>query len=234
VVILLVTAVAAERDAAIRDLGATAPIDVGGTRGVAVETGAGPVHAFACGVGPVAAAAGAARLLATGPGYDLVVNAGLGGGFRGRIEVGSLAVANQVTFADLGARTDAGMLTLRQMGLSQDIRYALADAPALFDRIAAAGVPVVRGEILTLATMTATDADADDLANRFPQAIAEGMEGFGVVEAVMQLPGFPCRVTEIRAISNLIGRRDPASWQTSQAFDALATACAALLKEPLS
>lgn len=231
--ILLVTAVAAERDAAVRHLGPGSPVSVGGLEGVVAESGAGPVHAFACGVGPVAAAAGTARLLATGPRYELVVNAGLGGGFRGRVEIGSLAVADRVTFADLGARTEAGMLTLRQLGLSQDTGYALAAEPALFDRLAAAGPPVVRGEILTLAAMTATDADADELANRFPRAVAEAMEGFGVAEAVMQLPDAGCRVSEIRAISNLIGRRDPADWQFDRAFDVLAAACAALVKEPL-
>ena len=231
--ILLVTAVPAERDAAIRNLGPISPLNVGGLDGVAVHTGAGAVHAIACGVGPVAAAAGTARLLATGPRYDLVVNAGLGGGFRGRIEIGSLAVADRVTFADLGARTEAGMLTLRQMGLSQDTGYALAAEPALLRQLAAAGPPVVRGEILTLAAMTATDPDAEELANRFPRAVAEAMEGFGVVEAVVQLPDLGCRVTEIRAIANLIGHRDPADWQFDRAFDVLAAACAALVKEPL-
>ncbi len=38
---------------------------------------------------------------------------------------------------------------------------------------------------------------------------------------------------EIRAISNLIGRRDRSTWNIPLAFDALADAMSTLLKEPL-
>lgn len=210
--LLVVTAVEAERDAVMRDVGPAAAVNV-----------------VVAGVGPVAAAIGTAAAIAKFPDTSLVISAGIAGGFRGRIAIGDIAIADRITFADLGARTDAGFLTLTEMGLRQDSSYTATDAEVV-DRLARACVPVVRGELLTLACMTGTDDDAALLASRHPRAIAEAMEGFGVAAAARNAG---LRFAEVRAISNTIGKRDPSIWNIPGAFDALAQAFALLLKEPL-
>jgi len=230
--LLVVVAVEAERDAVVRDLGAAEPIEIAGRHGVRVETPAGPLHAFAAGVGPVAAALTTASLLTASPRYNLVASAGIAGGFRGRVETGTIVVADRATFADLGVRADDGFLTLHDMGLRQDSTHAVA-SHELVRRLSLGPLRVAHGEILTLACMTGTEADADQLASRHPHALAEAMEGFGVVAAVMAQPHVPSYVTEIRAISNLIGRRDRSTWEIPRALDALASAFATLVKEPL-
>lgn len=229
--ILLVTAVDAERDAAVHDLGVAEPVELGGLAAAVVDTPAGTVHAISCGIGPVAAAAVTARLLALTP-YRLVISAGIAGGFRDRVGIGSVVVADRVTFADLGVRTDEGFLTPLEIGLPQEISYAIPD-DGFVQRMRQGSPAVSTGEILTLACMTGTQADASQLARRYPNALAEAMEGFGVVDAVTRTPEFSGHVTEIRAISNIIGRRDPSTWDIPRALDALAKACATLMKEPL-
>ena len=210
--LLVVTAVEAERAAVLRDVAPTA---------------AGQLEVVVAGVGPVAAAVGTATALTRFSGTSLVISAGIAGGFRGRAAIGDIAIADRITFADLGARTDAGFLTLDEMGLRQDSSYP-TDA-RVGERIARAPVSVVGGEIITLACMTGTDDDATQLASRHPHAIAEAMEGFGVAAAARGA-GIP--FAEIRAISNTIGKRDPTTWNIRGAFDALAQAFAGLLKEP--
>jgi futalosine hydrolase len=56
------------------------------------------------------------------------------------------------------------------------------------------------------------------------------MEGFGVAAAASRV-GVP--FTEIRAISNVVGKRDPSTWNMRGALDALAQAFALLVEEPL-
>lgn len=233
--ILVISAVEAEREAVTRDLGPASPVVLGGVPGVQVETPAGAVHAFASGVGPVAAAVTTAMLLTAGPAYDLVVSAGIAGGFRRRAEIGDVVLADQVIAADQGAMTDAGFLTLRDLGLPGDGGYALANAE-LRARLASGPYRLLAGDVLTLSCMTGTEAKASELAARYPRAVAEAMEGYGVVEAVrrdLARTGRDIPFAEIRAISNLIGRRDPATWDLPRAFDSLAGAVATLVKEPL-
>jgi futalosine hydrolase len=229
--ILVVTAVDAERDAVVRDLGPGDAIDIAGLPGIRVECGAGVVHVVSGGIGPVAAAATTAVAVATHD-YELVASAGIAGGFGDRATVGSIVVADRVTFADLGVLGDDGFLDLRAMGLPQDTSYRLLAEP-ITQRLTAGAVPVAQGQVLTLACMTGTDAAADELEHRFPLALAEAMEGYGVVEATLRAARTPTHVTEIRTISNLIGRRDRATWRMSEAFDALSSALATLFKEPL-
>lgn len=229
--ILVVTAVDAERDAVVHDLGVPEPVELAGLEGVSVDTPAGPLHALSCGIGPVAAAAVTARLLASAP-YRLVLSAGIAGGFRDRVAVGAVVVADRVTFADLGVRTDDGFLTPLEIGLPQETSYAIADDDVV-GTLRRTAIDVTTGEILTLACMTGTHAEAATLARQYPNAVAEAMEGFGVVDAAKRTPGFSGPVSEIRAISNFIGRRDPSLWDIPRALDALAKACAAVVKEPL-
>jgi futalosine hydrolase len=227
--VLVVTAVEAERDAVVRDLTRAEPIELGRFAGVSVETPTAVVRVVAGGVGPVAAAVATANALVAAPPYDLVVCAGIGGGFSGRADVGTVVVADRVSFADLGVRTDDGFLTVDELGLGQHSSHPVPVPPQLIDSIGAVTAAAC-GEILTLACMTGTGPDGDRLARRFPAALAEGMEGFGVVHAALSAPRRPRYVTELRAVSNPIGKRDRATWDIPRALDSLARACAALVQ----
>jgi futalosine hydrolase len=203
--LLVVTAVAAEADA--------------------VRAGADPgtVVVESVGVGPAAAAAGTARLLAAGR-YRAVVSAGIAGGFPGRAPVGSTVLAIRSIAADLGAESPGGFLPVEELGFGSSV---LAADPALFHALSAALPGAVTGDVLTLATVTGTAETASALAGRHPDAVAEAMEGFGVAVAAADR-GVP--FAELRAVSNPIGPRDRGTWRLAEALDALSTASAALWK----
>jgi futalosine hydrolase len=202
--LLVVTAVAAEAEA--------------------VRAGADPRHVVveAVGVGPAAAAAGTARLLAAGGRYRGVVSAGIAGGFPDRAPVGATVLASRSIAADLGAESPDGFLAVEELGFGTSV---LAADPALLAALAAALPGAITGDVLSLATVTGTADTAARLANRYPQAVAEAMEGFGVAVAATGLP-----FAELRTISNPIGPRDRASWRLKEALTALSTASAALWK----
>jgi len=190
-VILVVTAVDAERLAVRRQLSAVDAVEV-----------------VACGVGPAAAAAGTAWYLARHP-CAMVVATGIGGGFLPRTSVGALVVATRSVAADLGAAGPDGFIPLDELG------FGTTALPATALPLPGA----VTGAVLTVSTVTGTAAGAAALAARYPDAVAEGMEGFGVATAAA-LAGVP--FAEVRAISNPVGPRDRAAWRVAEALDALA------------
>lgn len=198
--VLVVTAVAAERDAVLRALDQASSVRV-----------------VVGGVGPAAAAAAATNALRDRT--DLVLCVGIGGGF-GPLVPGDLAVASSIVFADLGAETSDGFVPVSELGFGRE-SYAVAPklAVELADRTGGH-----LGTIVTVATVTGSAARADALTARFPDAVAEGMEGAGVAAAAALL-GVP--FAEIRAISNAVGPRDRASWQIPRALTALGRAVAA-------
>jgi futalosine hydrolase len=157
--------------------------------------------------------------------YDLVVSTGLAGGFSGRAPIGSVVVASSVRWADLGAATDEGFLDLSGLGLAGGDVLASSGGRRVTDALGAAGIPALTGEVLTLSTMTGTDRRGTELAAVHPSAIAEAMEGYGVAWAAAEA-GVPW--AEMRAVSNLIGRRERSAWDIPAAFDALRRAVAAL------
>ena len=233
--VLVICAVAAERYAVVRNLGSATPVEVAGLAGVTVETAAGSVQVFDSGPGPVAAALSTASLLALGPDYDLVVSAGIAGGFRGRADIGDVVLADQVIAADQGVMTDEGFSTLRDLGLPGEDGYAVGNLDHRA-RLASGPYRLLAGDILTLSCMTGTDARSAELAARYPRAVAEAMEGYGVIEATRrshERTGRDIPFAEIRAISNIIGRRDKSTWNIPLAFSALADALSTLLSEPL-
>jgi futalosine hydrolase len=195
--VLVVTAVAAEADAVVAGL--TGPLP--------------HVDVLAAGAGPAAAAAGTATALATGT-YDLVVSAGIGGGFRAHAPLGSLVVADAIVAADLGAETSEGYLPIDELGFGRTVHLP----PAGLSARVAKTLDAVYAPVLTVSTVTGTAARAAELTARHPRAAAEAMEGFGVAEAAA-VHGVP--VLEIRAVSNAVGPRDRAAWRIGEALDAL-------------
>ncbi|MFD2369158.1 futalosine hydrolase [Brevibacillus sp. GCM10020057] len=207
--VLVVTSVEAERDAVLCGLG-------GDTR-FAVRVG---------GVGPMAAAASTARIAATEGPYDLVVCAGISGGFVEHAEVGSLVVASEIVCADLGAETAEGFLSLDELGFgSARVPVEQKLAARLTERLQEAGLPAKLAPVLTLSTVTGTAETAAALSRRMPEAAAEAMEGYGVAVAA-QAAGLP--VLEIRAVSNAIGPRDKSAWRIKDALAALEAASSVL------
>jgi futalosine hydrolase len=160
-------------------------------------------------------------MLLAGGGYDLVVCAGIGGGFGPRSVVGGVVVADRIVHADLGAESPAGFLPLHELGFGETEH----DLPPGLVATAATRTGGVVGPVLTVSTATGTDRRAALLAARHG-AVAEAMEGAGVLAAARPA-GVP--MLEIRGLSNTVGRRDPATWDIPGALAATAGALAALL-----
>jgi len=202
--LLVVTAVTAEAAALTRD---TPP-------------GALDVHPV--GVGSATAAAGTARLLglaaAAGTPYRAVVSAGIGGGYPAVVALGGTVLATRCTAADLGADSPEGFLSLDELGIGS------ASTPVdenLLRGLASAVPDAYAGPVLSVNTVTGTADGAAELLRRFPDAVAEAMEGYGVGVAAAQF-GLP--FAELRTISNPVGPRDRAAWRLDLAFGALAEA----------
>lgn len=208
--VLVMTSVSAERDAVLRGLHGDTRFDV-----------------LVAGVGPAAAAASTATALAMAD-YDLVVNAGIGGGFPGLAEVGSLVVANEIVAADLGAQTPEGFCSLDELGFgSTRVPVDASLVTRVTEALLSAGMSVTTGPVLTVSTVTGTAATASELASRVPGAAVEAMEGYGVATAARNR-GVP--ILEIRAVSNPVGPRDRAAWRIEEALHLLERASSVLLE----
>ena len=195
--LLVVTAVAQERDAIL----AAAP----------------STTVLVAGVGPATVAAATSAALAEKQ-YDLVLCAGIGGGF-GPLDLGDIAVASACVFADLGVRIEEGFTPLPDIGFGVN-RYEVAPRLAVELADLTGGH---LGAILTVATVTGTAAAADELQDRIPDAVAEGMEGAGVAAAATH---HGVAFAEIRAVSNVVGPRDRDAWDIDTALTALGRAVA--------
>ncbi|HEX6872392.1 MAG TPA: futalosine hydrolase [Micromonosporaceae bacterium] len=212
--LLVVTAVELERTAVIRGL----TIDV--------LDPAARIVVLAGGVGSAAAAAATARALVraelAGVPFTAVISAGIAGGVPGQADPPGTVLATRTIAADLGADSPDGFLSLAELGFGSSVVEA---DPALLQALRH-GLPQAHtGEVLTVCTVTGTAAGAATLRARFPDAIAEAMEGFGVATAAEQAG---LAFAELRTVSNPIGPRDRASWRIGDALAALTEAAAAL------
>ena len=208
--ILVMTAVAAEKDAFLRGLPESNRFDV-----------------RLAGVGPAAAAASTATALAENE-YELVISVGIAGGFKGQAEVGSLVVASEIIAADLGAETPDGFHSLDELGFgSSRIVPDVKLVKRVTEGLQGNGLPVHSGPVLTVSTVTGTAETARAMEARVPGAAAEAMEGYGVAIAATarQIP-----ILEIRAISNPVGPRDREAWKIKEALDMLEEASSIIME----
>ncbi|MGH8959953.1 MAG: futalosine hydrolase [Jatrophihabitantaceae bacterium] len=212
--LLVVTAVEAERAAITAGLPDCATS--GGLTAVEVAQ-SGRIEVVVGGVGPATAAAATSAALATAR-FQLVLSAGIGGGFT-PLEPGAVAVASRIVFADLGAETAEGFVPISTLGFGPDC-YDV-DPKLAIELADLTGGHL--GTILTVATVTGSSRRAAQLSERFPDAIAEGMEGAGVAAAAVH---HGVAFAEIRAVSNAVGPRERDAWQVPQALAALGRALA--------
>ncbi|WP_328845278.1 futalosine hydrolase [Streptomyces sp. NBC_00258] len=224
--VLVATAVLVERDAVAAAFAPSPAREYaipGASLSRVAPTEGGPAvfDLLAAGVGPAAAAAATAAALTAAAldaqpsePYDLVVSAGIGGGFQPEAPVGSLVLADEITAADLGAETADGFVPVTELGFGAVTHRP----PESLVRAVAAVTGARTGAVLTVNTVTGSAGRAAELRRRHPRALAEAMEGFGVAEAAAA-HGVP--VLELRAVSNPVGPRDRAAWRIGDALAAL-------------
>ncbi len=228
--LLVVTAVQAELEAVLHPLAPPTACEVGPHQAAAVTSGAGDLVVVAAGVGSAASASVAAAALALDA-YDVVLSLGVAGGFRGRAAVGDVVVADRVVVADLGVESPGGFLSTADV-FGVDAEWALRTPypPGVARRLTDAGLAVRTGAVLTVSTVTGTDERAQRLAAAHPTAVAEAMEGYGVLTAC-RAHGTP--FGEVRSVSNVVERRDRAAWDVAGALRTLSAVAAALFAAPL-
>ncbi len=208
--VLIMTSVSAERDAILKGLNEANNFDV-----------------VVCGVGIAAAATSTATVLAS-RNYDLVINAGICGGFKEKAPIGSIVVANEIIAADLGVETKDGFTRLDVLGFGVS-QYTSnhCNVENVIKPLENAKLPMVVGTMLTVATVTGTVETERKLKSLFPNACGGAMEGFGVATAANyhHIP-----FLEIRTVSNLVGPRDRESWKINEALKML-TKVSSILQE---
>ncbi|HZU57132.1 MAG TPA: futalosine hydrolase [Actinocrinis sp.] len=207
---LIVTAVEAERDAFERGL-----VELPEERRASVTLLVGGVTA-------AVAAAATAVALAREP-FDLVVSAGIGGVFPESGGLGDLLIAERIIAADLGADGPEGFQSVEELGFGTTV----IDSLALDGLKAVGGRDAVRGDMLTVSTGTGTAERAAWLRTRYPAAVGEAMEGYGVAVAAAQ---FALPVAEVRAASNLVGPRDRSAWRIGEALSTLTAAAVPIVE----
>lgn len=178
------------------------------------------------GMGKTNAAHALTALLETQP-VRGVIGFGIAGAYPGSgLGIGSVALATAAVYGDEGVQTPAGWISTEGIGIplwqagESPIFNTFALDAARVERARAAlsdaGFDVRTGPFVTVSCCSGTDALGGMMAERFPGALCEGMEGAALahVAAIYQVP-----LLELRAVSNLVEDRDMARWHIREAAE---------------
>ncbi|TWU59864.1 Futalosine hydrolase [Rubripirellula tenax] len=184
-----------------------------------------------CGFGPIASAARTAALIAR---YhpDRVLLIGIAGTFDPVLHpVGTSCRFDEVVCDGVGVGVGDNFISAGEMGWnhfgSEYQRPRISDLLPLVSTFVN-DVPCA-GQLLTSPAASASHDDADRRRRRYPKAIAEDMEGFGVATACA-LAGVSLQI--VRGISNIVGDRVHANWRIDDALTAAASMAACLIRRP--
>ena len=206
--ILIVTATAMEVAPLV------AALDRLGPRGPRIDSYRGHAHdidILTTGIGMVATAAWCSRALAHAP-YDIALNVGVCGSFDPDLGLARVVHVVSDRIAELGAEDGDGFLTFDALELPVEAA-CVNGAPPASQTLAA--LPAVRG--ITVNTVHGNAGSIDSVVSRFAPQV-ESMEGAAFMYACA-VPGVP--FAQVRAVSNVVARRDRASWKMAEAIAAL-------------
>lgn len=178
------------------------------------------VDVVVTGVGMVATAARTARALAQTR-YDFALNLGLCGSFDPALPPGTVVHVVSDRMSELGAENGDSFIAIDDFDLPAEPVVVNDRPPA---NAALAALPAVAGITVNTAHGSAASIAAV-VARCRPQV--ESMEGAAFLYAC-RLAAVPC--AQVRAVSNVVERRNRAAWRTKDAIDALAGAARRILE----
>jgi futalosine hydrolase len=179
------------------------------------------------GVGMVATAAGCATALARAE-YGFALNLGLCGSFDRSLQPGAVVHVVEDRLAELGAEDGDRFLTLAELGLAAD--GARPDVDVVVNRHPIDSAALRRLPAVTAITVNTVHGNERTIAAvvaRFRPQI-ETMEGAAFMYA--------CRLHEVpfvqlRAVSNVVERRNRGAWRVAEALEALSRTARAVIAD---
>ena len=179
------------------------------------------------GVGMVAAAAWTSREL-NRERYDLSLNLGVCGSFNRNIEPGAVVHVVSDRLVELGAEDGDAFLTIQSLKLLDDDEFPFEGgrlvnpAPPVNARLAE--LPVADG--ITVNTVHGNERSIARVVERYKPDV-ESMEGAGFMYACL-IHGVP--FAQVRAVSNVVERRNRDSWKLDVAIRELGATAVRLLE----
>jgi futalosine hydrolase len=177
------------------------------------------VDVLTTGVGMVATAARTSRALALER-YDLALNFGVCGTFDRALEPGRVVHVVSERIAELGAEDEDAFLTVDELDLPGEPVFVNAAPPP---NGALAALPAVAA--ITVNTVHGNERSIAEVVRRFSPKV-ESMEGAAFMCACL-LAEVP--FAEVRAVSNVIEKRNREAWNIGEAIGSLARAARDIL-----
>ena len=184
------------------------------------------VDVLVTGVGMVATAAWTSRVLSETR-YDLGLNFGVCGSFDRALPTGSVVHVVSDCIAELGAEDGETFLPIQELGLISADEFPFV-AGRLVNRVpppipALGALPAVHG--ITVNTVHGNERSIETVARRFKPQV-ESMEGAAFMYA--------CAIhnlayAQVRAVSNIIEKRNRGAWTMAEAIANLADAALNIL-----
>jgi futalosine hydrolase len=190
--------------------------------------GAHEVDVLATGVGMVATAARCSRTLASGD-YDLAFNFGICGSFDPALPPASVVHVVTERLPELGAEDGDAFLTAEELNLVDANQFPFEGARivnvvrpvnAVLDRL-----PSVNG--ITVNTAHGSERTIAAIRARCAPQV-ESMEGAAFMYSCL-IRHLPC--AEVRAVSNVVERRNRGAWKVQEAIAALGDTALAILDQ---
>ena len=184
-----------------------------------------PAFVELCGFGPIAAAARTAALIAEHQPRRVLL-AGIAGSYDDRFPLGSARQFGSVGCYGIGAGAGNEFQTAEDLGWNHF--HDRETGATIGDVLPLSANSQSAGRLLTVCAAAAGSAEVSQRRKRFPDAVAEDMEGFAVA-AACKLAGIELSV--VRGISNRAGDRNLSNWQIKPALNAAGKLMAKLLVE---
>ena len=185
--------------------------------GTEYRYGKAEIELIVTGVGAVATAYKMTKWLSLNRHPDLVINAGIAGSFNPLIKIGDVVMPVSDCFADVGVEDGNRFLTLHEADIVSDNDFKndfLYCENSFCEKLTPVLKPV---KAITANTVTGSESTKERLLAKFNPDI-ETMEGaaFFYVSSLENVP-----FVAIRAISNMVERRDKTKWDIPLALNHL-------------
>jgi futalosine hydrolase len=178
------------------------------------------VDILVTGVGMVATAAQTSRALAQTR-YNLALNFGMCGSFDRALGPGSVVHVVRDRIAELGAEDDETFVEFEALQLTGEPVFVNAAPPA------SAALGALRTvTAITVNTVHGNERSIAAVVQRFAPQV-ESMEGAAFMYACL-INGVP--FAQVRAVSNIVERRNRDAWKIGEALDSLGRAASSIFE----